>query len=540
MFSTEMPELYKAVNAVQSTAWQINQPVLAVMQQLWAEGTGVGGLPPQIEEPLPPKPWPEDRKPTTEELKAWKVKAVAVYGANAKAVGKRVKFAQTLWTADRFKEFEAIWFVHSVDFRGRLYSAVTSISPQGEDNQKSLLRFSKGKALGESGAFWLAVHVANTFGHDKLPLNDRAQWTMDNTAMILDCAYDALDGTRAWLDADKPWAALAACNEWAGFQLHGDDFVSHLPIPQDGSCSGLQHFSAILHDEVGGAATNLISKETPNDIYMEVAKMVQGWVDASTDFEAGCWKDGKVVRKICKQPTMTYAYSATLFGMRDQIEAALIKFDEELGVPYLNHADGRTNGSEASYLAKLVMKAIRSIVIAAATGMDWLKEAAKVCNDNGLPISWTSPIGLPIIQDVRQPLTTRCKLHFNGQRVDVSLQSDGDTIAKRKQVASISPNFIHSQDSGHLMLTVNACLDAGISDFSMIHDSFGVHACDTDQLSLTLRDEFCNMYSVDWLQEFKDGLQEQLPQELFEKLPELPLKGKLNIEDVMTSDFFFS
>lgn len=540
MFSTDMPDLYKAVNAVQSTPWQINKPVLNVMQALWDEGTGLGGLPQRHENPLPPKSWGEDQEVDPLVLKMWKIKAAEVYEANAKMVGKRIKFAQTLWTADKFAEHEAIYFVHSVDFRGRLYSAVTALSPQGEDSSKGLLRFSEGKALGESGAYWLAVHIANVFGHDKLSLDERAQWTMDNTPMLMDCAFDPLDGTREWLDADKPWCALAGCLEWAGFQVEGENFVSHLPIAQDGSCSGLQHFSALLRDEVGGAAVNLIPQELPADIYTTVAQKVQGWVDASADREALCWKDGMVIRKIVKQPTMTYAYSATQFGMRDQIITALKKLDEEARGEYLSHVDGRTNGTDATYLSVLVMKAIRETVIAAASGMDWLKQAAKVCNENGLPISWTSPIGLPVVQDVREPILTRSKLHFAGQRVDVTLRSDGDKIAKRRQISSIAPNFVHAQDAGHLMLTVNASVDAGLNNFAMIHDSFAVHAADTDQLNLIIRDEFCDMYSVDWLEEFKDGLEAQLPTHLFETLPVLPPKGKLDIEEVMNSDFFFS
>lgn len=540
MFSTAMPALYKAVNAVQSTAWQINAPVLSVMKTLWLEGTGIAGLPAQHEAPLPPKSWASEDDVDPKVLKNWKINAAGVYESNAKMAGKRIKFAQTLWTAEKFSEFDEIFFPHTVDFRGRLYPSVSGLSPQGEDTSKGLLKFAKGKPLGESGAFWLAVHTANVFGHDKLSLNDRAKWTMDNTQMILDCAYDPLDGSRDWLDADKPWCALAACFEWAGFQTDGEEFISYLPLAQDGSCSGLQHFSALLKDSVGGSAVNLMPLELPADIYMTVAKKVQGWIDASTDREALCWKDGKVSRKICKQPTMTYAYSATQFGMRDQIEAALNKLDDETGVPYLNHVDNRTNGRDATYLSVLVMKAIREIVIAAASGMDWLKDAAKVCNENGLPISWTSPVGLPVIQDVREALTTRVKLHFLGQRVDVTLASDGDKIAKRRQVSSIAPNFIHAQDAGHLMLTVNACVDEGLLDFAMIHDSFAVHACDTDLLSQIIRDQFCEIYSVDWLQEFKDGLELQLPERLFNKLPPLPSKGDLDIELVMQSDFFFS
>jgi DNA-directed RNA polymerase len=37
-----------------------------------------------------------------------------------------------------------------------------------------------------------------------------------------------------------------------------EEFVSHLPVAFDGSCNGLQNYSMMLRDEVGGAATNLV------------------------------------------------------------------------------------------------------------------------------------------------------------------------------------------------------------------------------------------------------------------------------------------
>ena len=47
----------------------------------------------------------------------------------------------------------------------------------------------------------------------------------------------------------------------------GLSFVSHLPIAMDGSCNGLQLFSLMLRDPVGGTAVNLLPADTPQDIY---------------------------------------------------------------------------------------------------------------------------------------------------------------------------------------------------------------------------------------------------------------------------------
>jgi hypothetical protein len=42
----------------------------------------------------------------------------------------------------------------------------------------------------------------------------------------------------------------------------------------DGSCNGLQHFSALFRDEMGGRSVNLTNNDTPRDVYAEVSDNV--------------------------------------------------------------------------------------------------------------------------------------------------------------------------------------------------------------------------------------------------------------------------
>jgi len=44
---------------------------------------------------------------------------------------------------------------------------------------------------------------------------------------------------------------------------------------KDGSCSGIQHYSAILRDPVGSAAVNLAPDTKPHDIYKDVAEVAK-------------------------------------------------------------------------------------------------------------------------------------------------------------------------------------------------------------------------------------------------------------------------
>ena len=52
-------------------------------------------------------------------------------------------------------------------------------------------------------------------------------------------------------------------------------YVCNLPVHQDGSCNGLQHYAALGRDALGGAAVNLTPSEQPQDVYTGVLKEVR-------------------------------------------------------------------------------------------------------------------------------------------------------------------------------------------------------------------------------------------------------------------------
>jgi len=46
----------------------------------------------------------------------------------------------------------------------------------GYDIARGILMFSKGEKLGESGFYWLKVHLANKAGKDKLSFKERVSY----------------------------------------------------------------------------------------------------------------------------------------------------------------------------------------------------------------------------------------------------------------------------------------------------------------------------------------------------------------------------
>lgn len=274
--NVDMPIVYASVNAIQKTAWRVNSKVLEVMQSYWDLGVEVAGLPPRGGVPLPNKPWDIETNEVAQ--REYRSAAAKIHMENISLLGQRLGFNMALDIARRYERFERIYFPYQLDFRGRIY-AVPHLNPQGSDYQKALIHFANGKPVGEEGWKWLAIHGANLAGYDKASLEDRVNWVLDNEEEILAIAADPFSN-RGWASAvagisiDKPWQFLGFCFEWAGYVEKGEDFVSCIPVAMDGSCSGIQHFSAMLRDEKGGAAVNLVPQELPADVYRAVAEKV--------------------------------------------------------------------------------------------------------------------------------------------------------------------------------------------------------------------------------------------------------------------------
>ncbi len=543
----EMPQVYRAVNAIQATPWRINRKILDVLKRVWSEGGILGKLPARDDPELPTKPWSSDEE--FEQLnyfdpdvvKAWKRKATEIYDLRVKVAGKRTGVFQKIRIAEKFRDDHEIYFPVNLDWRGRIYPLppTTFIGPQGDDTGRALIEFSRGLPLGDRGAYWLAVHLANTFGAvDKKSFDIRVKWVMDNEQLIVDSAENPLDGQRFWCEADKPYQFLAACFEWAGYKREGINFVSHLPIQMDATCSGLQHLSALLLDEVGGKAVNLVPGDEPADIYSEVKRVLISMVEQDAVDGVGMahvWKE-RIDRKICKRAVMTYPYSVTKRGVVDQLMDELDERYVETGEHWLATDD---NLRPCLYLGKRLYEATTQVVIAACSAMGWLQEVVKVCNKANISVGWVTPAGFKVRQEYRKYGMKRIKTFFGGIACYLSLKRITPKLDTRKQVLGIAANLTHSLDSSHLMATVNKCIDNQILDFSMIHDSYGTHSCNVDKLHEILRDTFIEQYAGDFLEDFRNQVLEQLPPEYHSEIPPVPQKGSLDIQQVKNSKYLF-
>lgn len=269
----------------------------------------------------------------------WRVNP-RIYGlmCQVRELIKSKKLDRAKWTKRIFRKLKVcstyadareIYFPYFVDFRGRVYCLPSDVNPQTDDLGRSLLEFAGSKPLGDRGVYWLAVHVANSFGQDKISYSARVSWVKSNQDMILACASDPLS-ERTWTTAEDPWRFLRACFEWQDHLPDGPTFPSHLPILVDGTCNGLQHISALRLSAEGAKHTNLLPATCPQDIYKKVAEDLTVALEA--DQSAGSelareWLDKvgvnrKMDRKICKKAVMTTPYGVTPKGIQLQLRKA--------------------------------------------------------------------------------------------------------------------------------------------------------------------------------------------------------------------------
>lgn len=575
----EMPEVLTAVNALQSTPWRVNRKVFEVLDALWTNGDGgVADLPPRDGYRLPPCPVcgaditdtasariPHACLDTCDEetRKTWRRQAAIIREKNIACMSQRLGIAKTLHLAARYRDEAAFFFPYQLDFRGRIYAVPPYLNPQGTSIAKALLEFAEGKPLGSITALrWLAVHTSNCWGNDKVSLDERGAWTLQHQSEILACAEDPLTN-RWWMEADDPWCFLACCFEWQGYKRDGLKHVSHLPIAMDGTCNGLQLYSLILRDEVGGHAVNLTPTDSPRDIYGIVAEKVKAALITITETEGEdvFSKDGErflyqtarlsrfllglgIDRKTTKRQVMVLPYGGTRESCREYTEEWLN--DKLCGADgrVLLLPDGTSPRAASSFLAPLIWEAIGETVIKAREGMAYLQDMASVANRMERPLCWTTPLGFPVRQAYRQAVGKQVKTRIGDRLVYLTIQEEQkNTLDRQAQRNGIAPNYIHSLDAAALMRTVNRCLGEGITSFAMIHDSYGTHAANSEALAHHLREAFIELFGgrenllARWGGEVISSLP-PLPEK--EELPAVPGFGKLVVEDVRRATFFFA
>ncbi len=512
---SDLSTVCHGVNALGATPWRINKRILGVVKELWDSGGLLAKLPRR--DPIQIEPYVGDDASNAKK-KDWRIAAAKTHRANANSLSDRTNFAYKLGAAVQYADRERIWFPHSLDFRGRAYPMPVALNHQQDDISRGLLEFANGEELGKRGNYWLGVHLANSCGVDGIPFEQRYQWTVDNAEAICGWAEDPLENT-GWMLTDKPFQALAA-----SIAFIDPDSPCHIPIQMDGSCNGLQHYAALGRNIEDARTVNLIDQEMPSDAYRRITAVVAEFirVEAKLCKPPGLLVDGYIDRKVCKQTVMTSLYGVTQVGARRQVYEQLEA--KGLDPEYLYKA--------SQYVSRIVLKCIGDVCPAAARIMEWLTKSARLIAKNDL-VSWTTPLAMPVEQhyQTRQTHTIKTVLQL------MTLYRRTKTIHPQpgRQATGFAPNFIHSIDASHLLLTASRCANAGMP-FAGVHDSYWTTGNHVDQMHQELREAFVELHQHEIIENLAVELDWRFPKA---KLQAPPSPGKLDVSVVLKSRYFF-
>ncbi|KAG7096404.1 hypothetical protein E1B28_003847 [Marasmius oreades] len=569
--------VYAGLDVLGNTPWKINRKVFDVVLQVWNSGNGLGKLPAAtIEDPEPEAPTdanPKSRVVYLARMKQWNQDRASNHSDRC-SVNYKIEIARTFLG-------DTIYFPHNVDFRGRAYPVPPHLNHIGNDLSRGLLTFAEGKPLGARGLRWLKIHLANLYGYDKANFDERVQFVDEKLEQVFESATQPLDGERWWIQADDPWQCLSTCMELhaALTSENPEEYVSCIPVHQDGTCNGLQHYAALGGDSRGAEQVNLAAGDRPSDVYTYVGRMAEQIIaeDVKKGEKYAVMLSGKITRKIVKQTVMTTVYGVTFIGAREQIEKQL-KLTKQFPPEEVWLA--------AAYLAKVVLSCIGDLFTGAKDIQNWLNATARIISksisaeripealneirskskrkakantadlitldflkrEQMTPVVWTTPLGLPIVQPYRK--TKKKQIMTKMQTVYISDPNSPAEVNASKQASAFPPNFIHSLDATHMMLTALECQTRGMT-FAAVHDSYWTHASTIDEMSTIIRDTFIALHSSEVLtklsEEFKQRYKDyKVPlihlrsPTLIKVLKNWGVKIKVTREQAKTLDFLAS
>ena len=551
-----------AVNLIQDTPWEVNPFIADVIKALFDAGENLsiknkhGDVDTilRIAKPIDPRLDPTettlDRIPaerwaamTPEEKKVFRTKKARILLRFEENLGVYRATHRIINTALEMRQFDKFYFPHNMDFRTRIYPIPTDLTPQSNDLSKGLLRFARPTKVGKEGLFWMGVTVASQWGEDKLSMDDRFSYAvkMLTEGEIQKWVDDPL-ANRGWLKADAPFQFLAVAHEWVwAFRMDNpEEFMSRIPGNLDGSCNGAQHLSIMARDLVGAEATNCRSIPSRNDLYMEVGDRV--WERLERDAANGDplaieWLP-KMMEPRDRRNTVKRSVMTVPYGVTDRGVAEFMITDKHVGDDVKNKWDS------AKYMRDLIMSSIDETLSNGRKLQRWFQACAVKCAEAGVPLAWDTPAGCKVTQAYRNVIQKRIKSFSSRFYIYEEPQEGEDTedflqrvgMDERKMGTAAPPNVVHSCDASHLQITVCRMGDVGIKDFSMIHDSFGCPFAHVGLMRDILRQSIVDMYGGNYLMEWKESVERYSGLEM----PEPPELGEFDINEILTSEFFFS
>lgn len=554
---------YKVVNALQETEWAINPMILEVMAHVYYNNHGQCNLPHADIMSSPAKDLPDFPKDgTKEEMKEWAELKALLWGEHYKAQQSRTQMETRLGMARRFSDL-TFYHQYHYDFRGRVYASCQMLSPQAGDLDRGLVYYANEYDVDEAALANICINLANLFdgqgpdqgfigtASDKDTFDERTDWAWNNRDIFREMLKDPILYIAMWEDDARfknvSFQRLSAAED---FILAVDKGKTRVPVQFDGSCNGYQHWAAMTRDEVSGPEVNLVPRDRPGDLYKKVAKGMDTLLDAMAAAESPyiyAFKDyygpDGVPRKATKRVVMCDPYGLKEHSMKTYIIV-------EGHLKWCDTYDWRFAGTDfefvetraATEFAKVLKRGLQHVNQRSEEGKQYVMELTAVCGAMGQAMTWTTPSGFKVVnayrvmdtRSVDQQIYLAKSDTYARLRSKFSVETPDLDVSKMK--TTIPPNYVHSLDASHLQLVVDRLLDAGCTDFSMIHDSFGCPAPFAEHMRKEIRNTFYEIHCEPQL----ELLQAQVEDQLGTAVPAPPSGGDLDILDCLRAEYMFA
>ena len=357
------------------------------------------------------------------------------------------------------------------------------------------------------------------------------------------------------------------------------DYIHYSPVFLDATCSGVQHFAAMLLDEDLAQQVNLINNEDGNekvnDFYTSLLPHInkainEKWINEKINkqnikTDLTCFKDIELKRSHLKSIIMTKNYNVTTFGISGQLKSNFEKVKKTITtkngkelVVYDYKVPAKNKEGmvvldifQLQSLATIINNNIFDQYTSLQEIFNYLTQMAKVLISQNIPLTWYTPTGLVVTQHYNLSKKQRVTINLLGKNRTAVLRKWFDKLDSRKQIQGIIPNIVHSMDASHLFKVVEEWSLIQNKQYILpIHDCFGTHPNQMLNLTNIVRNQFIELYAnQDFLEKLhnkflndikdykievinKDGVDYVKRKNVKYKIPKLPRLGNLIIKNI--------
>jgi DNA-directed RNA polymerase len=167
--------------------------------------------------------------------------------------------------------------------------------------------------------------------------------------------------------------------------------------------------------------------------------------------------------------------------------------------------------------------------------MAWLKNGAGLAAKAGSPISWTTPAGFPVVQNMVTKVERKLRTVFREQIIWVSYKDKTDKLDTAYAKTGTVPNYVHSLDAAAIH---NTAARAEIEQIASNHDSIGAVPADMAALCSAFLDEFATMYEREYpLLAMYEFFKKRVKEKDLKHLKPPPPQGTLDVSAIRNSRY---